>query len=149
MDALLRLCRDLVAARPRHAVRLLEPPFCYGAWSGPRVDLPILSLRVRDALADGAQGLVLADIPDDDGSLLDALHTDGVLGALAVGCGHLDLWTVDPIAAALSEVCTVRRSADGPLACAKMDDPTQIRLVWSVLEARCGQSCSSETSRVR
>jgi hypothetical protein len=149
MDALLRFTRDLVRQRPRHAVRLLDPPFCYGAWRGPRIDIPVLQLRVREALADGARGLVLADIPDDDDSLLAALDLDGVLAALAVGCGHLDLWTVDPVAADIADACTLRRSSGTSLARGEMATPAQVRLAWAVLEAACAESSSSEDRRVR
>jgi len=145
VDALLRFTRDLVGQRPRHAVRLLDPPFCYGAWRGPRIDLPVLTLRVRDALADGARGLVLADIPDDDESLLAALELPDVLGAIAVGCDHLDLWVLDPLAASLADVCTVRRSTGTPLAWAEMANPDQVRCAWSVLEGVCPES--SQVSR--
>ena len=95
------------------------------------------TLRVRDALADGAQGLVLADIPDDDGSLLAALELHGVLGALAVGCDHLDLWVLDPVAVSMADACTVRRSTGTRLAWAEMAGPDQVRMAWAVLEAAC------------
>lgn len=144
MHALLRTAMNLAGQRPRHAVRVLEPPFCYGPWRGPRIDLPILALRVRDALADGARGVVLADIPDDDDSLLAALAVDGVLGAIAIGCGHLDLWVVDPVASAVSETCTVRRSTGTDLAWAELATAEQVRVTWSLLEGACGESSSSE-----
>lgn len=147
MDALLRFTRDLAAQTPQHAIRLLDPPFCYGAWRGPRIDLDVLALKLRDALADGARGVVLSDIPDDDDSLERALRQDGVLGALAVGCGHLDLWVIDPIAAALADVCQVRRSADSSLACARIDDPMQVRSIWNVLEAADPASSEPVPSR--
>jgi len=141
MDALLHFTRELARQPARHAVRLVEPPFCYGAWRGPRIDLPVLELRVRDAGRSGAIGVVLSDIPDDDQSLLDALAVPGVLGALAVGCAHLDLWVLDPIAAALAEAIPIRRSADSPLVRAEIHSPEQARVAWARLEA-CRSSSS-------
>ena len=134
MDALMHTARQIARQPAHHAVRVLDPPFCYGAWSGPRVDLPVLRLSVRDVLAAGARGVVLSDIPDDDASLAEALDVPGVLGALAIGCGHLDLWVRDPVADALKDACTVRRGTDTTLACGTLDAPTRIRVVWHILE---------------
>lgn len=138
---------DLVSieslARPgvRAPIGLLEPPFCYGAWRGPRIDLPVLRVRARARLEDH-DGVVLTDIPDDDASLADALAVPGVLGALAVACGWVDVWVCEPVAErAAREGLPVRRGGTegvrgepSRLARVEVRELTELRRLWGVLE---------------
>ncbi len=70
----------------RHALVLLDPPWCYAPSASPRVDVALL--RVQAARG----GIVLTDIPDDWDSLEEALAVPGVVGAIAVACDGIDLW---------------------------------------------------------
>lgn len=147
---------DLVAieglARPgeRAPIGLLEPPFCYGAWRGPRIDLPVLRVRARARLDGDHDGLVLTDIPDDDDSLAEALEVPGVLGALAVACGWVDVWVREAVAErAGQEGLSVRRGGTegvrgepSRLARVEVRELPELRRLWAVLEdvARGGLS---------
>ncbi|MCO4769118.1 MAG: hypothetical protein KDA24_03755 [Deltaproteobacteria bacterium] len=139
MDALVAAARELAERPGGSPVKLLAPPFCYGAWRGPRVDLPILASRVRAKQAAGAWAVVLSDIPDDDESLMSALQTRGVLGALALGCGELDIWVEDSTAglAALQDL-RVRRTTDSPLPRIVVRDVDELRSLWAIFEGLAG-----------
>ena len=134
--------QGLVRPGVRGPIGLLAPPFCYGAWRGPRVDLPVLRVRARSRLAEGHDGLVLTDIPDDDASLAAALEIPGVLGALAVACGWVDVWVCEAVAErAGREGLPVRlggtegvRGEPSRLARVEVRELPEVRRLWAVLE---------------
>lgn len=129
-----------LAGRPvRSPVRLLDPPFCYGAWRGPRVDVPVLATRVRWEREGGAAAVVLTDIPDDEESLMAALALDGVVGALALGCGSLDVWVEEGVATSVAEAGLAVRRGMGALPRVEVRAVDELKALWGVLEASVDQ----------
>jgi len=99
----------------------------------------MLGTSVRAQQERGAIGVVLSDIPDDDASLVAALATEGVLGALAIGCGCLDVWVCDAVgAAAIDAGFTVRRTPESPLPRVVIEEPAQITELWALFEELAG-----------
>lgn len=144
MDELVAAAKH-VAARPgARAVPLVDPPFCYGAWRGPRIDLLMLGTTVRAAQSRGARCVVLSDIPDDDESLVAALSSEGVLGALAVGCGWLDVWVTEEVARGAEGHLTVKRSSDSVLPRVVIRDPGELPELWAIFEEQA-RSIAEET----
>ncbi len=137
MDALVLAARELAERPGGSPVRLLDPPLCSGPWRGQRIDVPILAARVAAARRGGAWAVVLTDIPDDDASLSDALARDHVLGALAVGCGTLDVWVDEDVAdGAVAQGLRVRRGGGSPIARVVVAEPAELRALWAWLEER-------------
>lgn len=111
----------------RHALVLLDPPWCHGASAAPRVDVALL----RGQAARG--GVVLSDIPDDWRSLEEALALPGVVGAIAVACDGIDLWVGPDFEVDVG--VPLRRTTETPLARFELRDPAEAEVVLAALEA--------------
>lgn len=131
---LVSVARELGRRPVRSPVRLLDPPFCYGAWRGPRVDVPVLETRVRWEREGGAASVVLTDIPDDEDSLAAALTLDGVVGALALGCASLDVWVEEAIAGMAADAGLSVRRGMGALPRVEVRRVEELKALWGVLE---------------
>lgn len=108
----------------RHALVLLDPPWCYGPWPAPRIDIAVLTTQARRG------GIVLTDIPDAWDSLEEALAVPGVVGAIAVACDGIDLW-VGP--AYERDVGVLRRTTETTLAWYELRDPEDAEAVLRAL----------------
>jgi hypothetical protein len=104
----------------------------------------LLRSRLRGPDPTGApRCALLSDIPDDLGSLAEGLALPGLLGALALGCGSLDLWLAPAVEAAVlrglaetpAVAPAVRRSGETPLARLELREPAEAQRLWELLSA--------------
>jgi hypothetical protein len=123
---------------PPAPLLLVSSPMCWDA-RGQCIDPDLLRLRLRDLPPGGAA--VLSDIPDVLPSLERALAIPGVVGALAVGCGSVDLWLAPaierPLLARLAPVGVgvVRRSSETSLACLVLSTPQEAQAAWLAIQS--------------
>jgi hypothetical protein len=136
--ALVTAARRMANRPGAELIPLLDPPFCYGPWRGPRIDLLMLRTLVRGSRSRGARAVVLSDIPDDDESLIAALSCDGVLGAIAVGCGWLDVWLREEVARNATGHLMVKRNSSCVLPRVVIHDPMEIPRLWALFEEVAG-----------
>lgn len=112
----------------RHALVLLDPPWCYGASASPRIDLVLLRWKAIGG------GVVLTDIPDDWDCLEEALAVPGVVGAIAVACDGIDLW-VGP-EHEVDVGVPLRRTTETTLARFELRDAVEAEAVLRAIAAR-------------
>ncbi len=112
----------------RHALVLMEPPWCWGASASARVDVA----RLRLAAQRG--GVVLTDIPDDWDSLEEALAVPGVVGAIAVACDGIDLWVGREYEVEVG--IALRRTTETTAARFELRDPAEAEVVLRALSER-------------